>query len=144
MTDTEKLKSLISGLEGKTTYSRLEPLMQDIDRKIKEGVPRAEIHKLITAQGINITEATFHTYLQRYRKRNSTIATKEKPSNKQQTLSEQNGNSAQPKEEQTPSQLPAQVENEASPSLNDMLTNENAREEFTNQFMTTRPIRRKK
>lgn len=144
MTDTEKLKSLISGLEGKTTYSRLEPLMPDIDRKIKEGVPRAEIHKLITEQGIEITEATFHTYLQRYRKRNSTTATKEKPSSKQPALSEQNGNSAQVQEEPTLSPLPAKVVNEVEPSLDDMLTNEQSREEFSNQFMTNRPIRRKK
>lgn len=145
MTDTEKLKSLISGLEGKTTFSRLEPLMPDIDRKIKEGVPRSELHRLITEQGIDISEGVFYTYLYRYRKRNSKTATPSKAVNKPILEQPQNGNSAPVLQETTPdTSLPAEVKDEAEPSLDEMLKSDQSREEFTNQFMTQRPIRRKK
>lgn len=82
MADTDQLKTMISGLAGKTVYGQLEPLMPDIDRKIKEGVPRAEIHQLITAQGNEISAGTFYNYLHRYRKRNSVSETPGKASNK--------------------------------------------------------------
>lgn len=145
MTDTEKLKGLISGLEGKNTFSRLEPLMPDIDRKIKEGVPRSELHRLITEQGIDISEGVFYTYLYRYRKRNTKTATPSKAVNKPILEQPQNGNSAPvPQEPEPDTSLQAEVKNEAEPSLDDMLKNESSREEFSNQFMVNRPIRRKK
>lgn len=138
MTDTEKLKSMISGLEGKTMSSRLQPLMPDIDRKIKEGVPRSEIYKLIIEQGINITEGTLYTYLYRYRKKISKADKKdypEKTQNQKNTKFEQNGNSEK---------KPESEKLNAEPTLDDMLSNENSREEFTNKFMTNKPILRKK
>lgn len=144
MTDTDQLKTMISGLATKTVYGQLEPLMPEIDRRIREGVPRAEIHKLITAQGIEISEGTFYNYLHRYRKRNAKTATPSKAAIKPTLEQPQNGNSAKTQEELTPSPLPAKVANEAEPSLDDMLTNESSREEFSNQFMVNRPIRRKK
>jgi hypothetical protein len=145
MTDTDQLKTMISGLATKTVYGQLEPLMPEIDRRIREGVPRAEIHKLITAQGIEISEGTFYNYLHRYRKRNTKTATPSKAAIKPNLEQPQNGNSAPvPQEPKPDTSLQAEVKDEAEPSLDEMLKNEQSREEFTNQFMTQRPIRRKK
>lgn len=148
MADTDQLKTMISGLAGKTVYGQLEPLMPEIDRKIREGVPRAEIHQLITAQGIEISQGTFYNYLHRYRKRNSTTAspatkaTQAKPSNKiAPPPVVQNGNSeAAVDEPETESSKMQHVE----PSPADLLSNEQSREEFANQFMTRPSIRRGK
>ena len=73
MADSTELKSMISGLAGKSLYSQLDPLMPDIDQKIKEGVPRADIYQLLVTQGIEITEATFYNYLYRWRKRHGKV-----------------------------------------------------------------------
>jgi hypothetical protein len=70
MADIEALTSMISGLESKSAYSRLKPLMPTIDRKIKDGVRRAEIHEMLIAHGIEISAGSFYTYLWRYRKKN--------------------------------------------------------------------------
>lgn len=141
MADTDQLKSMISGLAGKTVYGQLEPLMPDIDRKIREGVPRAEIHKLITAQGIEISAGTFYNYLHRYRKRNSINAAPGKTSSKQKPPVVQNGNSeaVEVKPEAVSSPTP-----DSEPSVSDLLSNEQSREDFTNQFMQRPSIRRSK
>ncbi|CAM5365745.1 hypothetical protein SSTU70S_05677 [Stutzerimonas stutzeri] len=145
MTDTDQLKTMISGLATKTVYGQLEPLMPEIDRRIREGVPRAEIHKLITAQGIEISEGTFYNYLHRYRKRNAKTATPAKAVTKPILEQPQNGNSAPGQKETTPdTPLSVEVKDEAEPSLDEMLKSDQSREEFTNQFMTQRPIRRNK
>ena len=141
MTDTDKLKSMIASLEGQTVYSRLEPLMPDIDAKIKGGVPRAEIYEIIKSQGFEISEGSFYTYLYRYRKRNSKQASPVKTSNKPAPPPvRQNGNSE-------PAVVVDESEAESSkvqiiePAL-DLLSNEHSREEFTNQFMQRPSIRK--
>lgn len=144
MTDTDQLKSMISGLATKTIYGQLEPLMPEIDKRIKEGVPRAEIHELIRAQGIEISQGTFYNYLHRYRKRNQKSATPRKAENKTEIAKERNGNSAIAVPEVIPEPDTIETESASSePSLDDLLKNEKAREEYTDQFMT-RPPRRKK
>lgn len=148
MADTDQLKTMISGLAGKTVYGQLEPLMPEIDRKIREGVPRAEIHQVITAQGIEISQGTFYNYLHRYRKRNSTTASPStkaapvKPSNKSTPPPVvQNGNSEAAVDEPEAESSKMQYV-ESSPT--DLLSNEQSREEFANQFMTRPSIRRGK
>lgn len=141
MTDTDKLKSMIASLEGQTVYSRLEPLMADIDRKIKGGVPRTEIYEIIKAQGFEISEGSFYTYLYRYRKRNSIQASPGKTSSKPTPpIAVQNGNSepAVVVEEPVVESSTVQLQ---EPAL-DLLSNENSREEFTNQFMQRPSIRK--
>lgn len=71
MADIEALTSMLSGLKSKSAYSQLKPLMPLIDRKIKEGVRRSEIHEMLTAQGIDISAGSFYTYLSRYRKKHA-------------------------------------------------------------------------
>lgn len=141
MTDTDQLKSMIASLEGQTVYSRLAPLMPDIDQKIKGGVPRAEIYEIIKAQGFEISEGSFYTYLYRYRKRNSINAAPGKTSSKPKPPVVQNGNSeaVEVKPEAVSSLAP-----DSEPSVNDLLSNEQSREDFTNQFMQRPPIRRGK
>lgn len=141
MADTDQIKSMISGLEGKSLYGQLEPLMPEIDRKIREGVPRAQIHQLITDQGITITEGTLYNYLHRYRKRNSATPSAGKSANKPKPPAVQNGNSEV--EPVAPVTESAQASS-SDPSINDLLSNEQSREEFTNQYMTRPPIRRSK
>lgn len=140
MADTDEIKTMISGLAGKSVYGQLEPLMPEIVKKISEGVPRAEIHQLITAQGIKISEGTFYNYLHRYRKRNSTPAAPGKPSNKQSPPPViQNGNS----EPAVVEDKPVEDDSESTSSAIDLLSNEKAREDFTNQFMQRPSIRSK-
>lgn len=141
MADTDQLKTMISGLAGKTVYGQLEPLMPDIDRKIKEGVPRAEIHQLITAQGIEISAGTFYNYLHRYRKRNSITEAPGKASNKPKPPVVQNGNSEAVEVKPDAVSSPAP---DSEPSVSDLLSNEQSREDFTNQFMQRPSIRRSK
>lgn len=139
MADTDQLKTMISGLAGKTVYGQLEPLMPEIDRKIREGVPRAEIHQLITAQGIEISAGTFYNYLHRYRKRNSISAAPGKTSSKPTPPAVQNGNSVAVEVE--PDAVSSTV-SDSEPSVDDLLSNEKSREDFTNQFMQRPSIRR--
>lgn len=139
MADTDQIKTMISGLAGKSVYGQLEPLMPEIVKKISEGVPRAQIHQLITEQGIKISEGTFYNYLHRYRKRNSTPAAPGKASNKQPLPPvAQNGNS----EPAVVVEEPALDDSEQKSSAIDLLSNEIAREDFANQFMTRPPIRK--
>lgn len=144
MADTDQLKTMISGLETKTLYGQLEPLMPEIDRKIRAGVPRAEIHKLITDQGFKISAGTFYNYLHRYRARNAAPDTPGTTGNKTPSPpAVQNGNSekaAVVEERGAPSLSPPAAE----PALEDLLSNEEAREDFTNQFMQRPPIRTRK
>jgi hypothetical protein len=141
MTDTDKLKSMIANLEGQSVYSRLAPLMADIDSKIKGGVPRAEIYEVIKAQGFELSEGSFYTYLYRYRKRNSVKASPGKSSSKPKPPSvEQNGNSEASALDDERDTVQTQ-----QPSFEvglDLLSNENNREEFTNQFMERPSIRK--
>ena len=141
MVDTDQLKTMICGLTSKTLYGQLEPLMPEIDRKIKEGVPRAEIHQLITAQGIEISAGTFYNYLHRYRKRNSITEAPGKASNKPKPPVVQNGNSEAVEVKPDAVSSPAP---DSEPSVSDLLSNEQSREDFTNQFMQRPSIRRSK
>ena len=144
MTDTDQLKTLISGMRGKSAYSQLESLMPEIDRKIREGVPRAEIHKAITAQGIEISEGTFYNYLYRYRKK------KNSGDSKLNTATMQNGNSApaqgtvpktevaqegKPTEFQTEESRTEPVQESADDLPKDFLSNPDAREKYAEQFV---------
>ncbi|MDF4211163.1 hypothetical protein P2W50_31415 [Pseudomonas protegens] len=141
MADTDQLKSMISGLAAKTVYGRLEPLFPEIEQKIKEGVPRADIYQLIKSQGFDISAGTFYNYLHRYRERKK----KQHVSGNGRSPgapAQQNGNSAASLgsgevevEVETPS---ASVNIE--PSISDMLSNHKSREDFTSQFMQKKPI----
>lgn len=133
MTDIKTLESMIGGLETNTAYGRLEPLMPTIDRKIKEGVRRADIHEMITAHGIEISAGSFYTYLWRYRKRNSGNAKSAKPNNPLPSPVVQNGNfgEVQVGQDETISSI--------QPSITELLRSEQARDEFAAQFMKSRP-----
>ena len=142
MTDTDKLKSMIASLEGQTVYSRLEPLMADIDRKIKGGVPRTEIYEIIKAQGFEISEGSFYTYLYRYRKRNSIQASPGKTSTKPTPpIAVQNGNSEPAVSLDESVAEPEETQVVGNP-LN-LLTDEKSREEFANQYMQRPPLRKR-
>lgn len=133
MTDIKTLESMIGGLETNTAYGRLEPLMPTIDRKIKEGVRRADIHEMITAHGIEISAGSFYTYLWRYRKRNSGNAKSAKPNNPLPSPMVQNGNfgEVQVGQDETISSM--------QPSITELLRSEQARDKFAAQFMKSRP-----
>ena len=133
MTDIKTLESMIGGLETNTAYGRLEPLMPTIDRKIKEGVRRADIHEMITAHGIEISAGSFYTYLWRYRKRNSGNAKLAKPNTPLPSPVVQNGNfvEVQVDQDKTISSM--------QPSITELLRSEQARDEFAAQFMKSRP-----
>lgn len=133
MTDIKTLESMIGGLETNTVYGRLEPLMPTIDRKIKEGVRRADIHEMITTHGIEISAGSFYTYLWRYRKRNSGNAKSAKPNNPLPSPVVQNGNlgEVQGDQDETISSM--------QPSITELLRSEQARDEFAAQFMKSRP-----
>lgn len=133
MTDIKTLESMIGGLETNTAYGRLEPLMPTIDRKIKEGVRRADIHEMITAHGIEISAGSFYTYLWRYRKRNSGNVKSAKPNNPLPSPVVQNGNfgEVQVGQDETISSI--------QPSITELLRSEQARDEFAAQFMKSRP-----
>lgn len=134
MTDIETLTSSIAGLESKSAYARLKPLMPAIDRKIKEGVRRAEIHELLTAHGIEISAGSFYTYLWRYRKGNSGTAKTTQVGNSG-TLPELGDVNV------------TQVDRDGGdavvyePSFEDLLSSPEAREKFADQFFTQPPRR---
>ncbi len=139
MADIEALTSMISGLESKSAYSRLKPLMPTIDRKIKDGVRRAEIHAMLTAHGIEISAGSFNTYLWRYRK-NNVGTVKPAPKSVSWVSLEQQGTDVKD----------LQVDQEArsttvgyEPPTDDLLTNSEARERYAEQFFTRPSILRK-
>ena len=136
MTDIKTLESMIRGLESNTAYGRLEPLMPTIDRKIKEGVRRADIHEMITAHGIEISAGSFYTYLWRYRKRNSGNARSAKSNNPLQSPVVQNGNSGTVQVDQDDKEA---TTSSMQPSITELLRSEKARDEFSAQFMKSRP-----
>ena len=141
MVDTDQLKTMICGLTSKTLYGQHEPLMPEIDRKIREGVSRADIHQLITARGIEISAGTFYNYLYRYRKRNSISAPPCKTGNYPKPALVQDGNFeltvVEPETESSTVRA-------YKPAPADILSNENSREEFANQFMARPPLFRKR
>lgn len=133
MTDIKTLESMIGGLETNTAYGRLEPLMPTIDRKIKEGVRRADIHEMITAHGIEISAGSFYTYLWRYRKRNSGNVKSAKTNNPLPSPVAQNGNFEEVQVD------PDETISSMQPSITELLRSEQARDEFAAQFMKSRP-----
>lgn len=141
MTDIETLKSMIAGLESKTAYGRLEPLMPTIDRKIKDGVRRADIHEMITAHGIDISAGSFYTYLWRYRKRNSSNAKATKSNSPLPSPMVQPGDERAMQVEQDTKKI---TTSSTPPSIEELLTSEKARDEFSAQFMNSRPLRHSK
>ncbi|TXG97359.1 MAG: hypothetical protein E6R08_07055 [Nevskiaceae bacterium] len=138
MAKADQLKALLDELPGRTLAAKLQDLMPEIDRKVRSGVRHEEIIEVLNAQGFDLKLTNFRSILYRYRKKH--------PGNPGAApAKQQNGNSGQVrKEEPDHDSLPAQVQSEAEPSLDEMLSNEQSREDFTNQFMTKRPIRGKK
>ena len=141
MTDIETLKSMIAGLESKTAYGRLEPLMPTIDRKIKDGVRRADIHEMITAHGIDISAGSFYTYLWRYRKRSSSNAKATKSNSPLPSPMVQPGDERAMQDEQDTKET---TRSSTPPSIEELLTSEKARDDFSAQFMNSRPLRHSK
>ena len=142
MADTAKTEAMVLGLETPklTMRAQLEPLMPAIIRQLDAGVPRSDIHKIVVSQGFDVKERVFYTYISRYRKKTSPSET---PVARKKTVpptKPQNGNSEQPvvvDESQAESSTVQVIE----PAL-DLLSNENSREEFTNQFMQRPSIRK--
>ncbi len=63
------LKIYIEKLEARTKAGRLRGLMPVIEAKIKEGIRHVDIIQTLNEQGFAISEHTYRSYLQRYRKK---------------------------------------------------------------------------
>ena len=142
MADTAKTEAMVLGLETPklTMRAQLEPLMPAIIRQLDAGVPRSDIHKIVVSQGFDVKERVFYTYISRYRKKTSpseTPVTRKKPV---PPTKPQNGNS-EPVVVADESQAESSTVHIIEPAL-DLLSNENSREEFTNQFMQRPSIRK--
>ncbi|MGH8737046.1 MAG: hypothetical protein ACREVC_06790 [Burkholderiales bacterium] len=66
---TGDLKISIEKLEARTKAGRLRGLMPMIEGKIKQGIRHVEIIQALNEQGFAISEHTYRSYLQRYRKK---------------------------------------------------------------------------
>ena len=140
MADIEALTSMISGLESKSAYSRLKPLMPTIDRKIKDGVRRAEIHEMLIAHGIEISAGSFYTYLWRYRKKNFGTAKSEMDSSSVSSPAHEDGDVKVTQVDKDAGGTTAVCGRQAL----DLLSNSEARDKFTEQFFIKPSVRRKK
>lgn len=63
------LKIYIEKLEARTKAGRLRGLMPVIEAKVKQGIRHVEIIQALNEQGFAISEHTYRSYLQRYRKK---------------------------------------------------------------------------
>jgi hypothetical protein len=64
----EALRQLTAGRKAK----RLGSLLPVIEQKVAEGITHGEILNLLNANGFELTERTYKSYLYRYRKRRRT------------------------------------------------------------------------
>lgn len=64
-----ELKISIEKLEARTKAGRLRSLMPMIEAKIRQGVRHVEIIRALNEQGFAISEYTYRSYLQRYRRK---------------------------------------------------------------------------
>src|SRR5205807_9332214 len=63
------LKISIEKLEASTKAGRLRGLMPMIEAKVRQGIRHVEIIRALNEQGFVISEYTYRSYLQRYRKK---------------------------------------------------------------------------
>src|SRR5207247_8054307 len=63
------LKISIEKLEARTKAGRLRGLMPMIEAKIRQGMRDVDVIRVLNDQGFAISEYTYRSYLQRYRKR---------------------------------------------------------------------------
>jgi len=63
------LKISIEKLEARTKAGRLRGLMPMIEAKIRQGIRHVDVIRALNDQGFAISEYTYRSYLQRYRKR---------------------------------------------------------------------------
>jgi hypothetical protein len=63
------LKISIEKLEASTKAGRLRGLMPMIETKIRQGIRHVDIIQALNEQGFAISEYTYRSYLQRYRKK---------------------------------------------------------------------------
>lgn len=63
------LKIYIEKLEARTKAGRLRGLMPIIEAKVKQGIRHVDIIQALNEQGFAISEHTYRSYLQRYRKK---------------------------------------------------------------------------
>ena len=63
------LKISIEKLEARTKAGRLRGLIPMIEAKVKQGIRHVEIIQALNEQGFAISEHTYRSYLQRYRKK---------------------------------------------------------------------------
>jgi hypothetical protein len=64
---TDDLKSKINALSGRSTAAKLRGVMEDIDRKVREGVRHQDIVDALTEAGMEVSLGTFRMNLYRYR-----------------------------------------------------------------------------
>lgn len=65
---SEDLRTRINALSGRTTAAKLRAIMEDIDRKVREGVSHEDIVQTLRESGLEISLATFRGNLYRYRR----------------------------------------------------------------------------
>src|SRR2546430_6793963 len=63
------LKISIEKLEARTKAGRLRGLMPVIEAKVRQGIRHVDIIRALNEQGFAISEYTYRSYLQRYRKK---------------------------------------------------------------------------
>jgi hypothetical protein len=63
------LKVSIERLEAKTKAGRLRSLMPMIEAKVRQGIRHVDIIRALNEAGFAISEYTYRSYLQRYRKK---------------------------------------------------------------------------
>ncbi len=63
------LKISIEKLEARTKAGRLRGLMPMIETKIRQGIRHVDVIRALNDQGFAISECTYRSYLQRYRRR---------------------------------------------------------------------------
>ena len=63
------MKISIEKLEAKTKAGNLRALMPMIEAKVRQGIRHVEIIRALNEQGFVISEYTYRSYLQRYRKK---------------------------------------------------------------------------
>jgi hypothetical protein len=72
MAMSSDLKNSLEKLQAETKAARLRALMPLIESKIREGIRHVEIIRSLNEQGFALSEYTYRSYLQRYRKKQKT------------------------------------------------------------------------
>lgn len=81
------LEKALQGVEPVTKAAQVREVMPIIERQLKSGVRQQAILDVLKAQGIELTPATFKSYLARYRKTNKTEG--KAPSAPRETVAQQ-------------------------------------------------------